>query len=1175
MNKAGRFINSYLWLVLLAAALLVLGVSLAFNRETDYTSRAAARTSRQIAARMAMLEGYMAEVASLESDTWPSLKGFPEDMVVYRYEDDSLRSWCNQFTLDNDDISRRSYIQRIRNLRFNLVSPLTDVDTSVSYLNMGPKWYLVKGMTGPGGCWVIGGLEVKHSYDGRIGNGVNPHLGLPDRFVINPISYSGGVPVKVKGRPMIKIIRENVGVIPLLPHPTALWLALFLIVAGALSILRRHPLPWVTGTVMAGLTIVLGLFYLLGHGMRNVSELFSPNVYADGPVLYSLGAALIIAVWVVSMVTCLFMGRAALLRIAVRNTFGKVLYISLIVLAFAGVAVYTHLSFKSIILNSNIVLELYRITSLTRFTVYVYLAGMSLLMSLALLLQMAAPLILRWTGLRIDIFSRWSRIVLSSLAAVYLVATSSLLGFRREESRIGIWANRLAIDRNLALELQLRGVERAIESDPVISDLIMGKKDYRIINDRITENYLGRIVQDYDVVMYMSGDNDGDPSALRFFNERLRSGTAIADSSRFFYSRSVGGKAQYTGLFVYYTPPEGVTRLFLGIESKADKVGRGYSSILGDSGPGSIVVPQRYSYGKYLDDKLVSYQGDYAYPTVLSGRLLSSNEGSSGSGFIGTDKYIHFVTRVSDEETIVISRPNENVTRYLVAGFLVAIAAYLGISLGSLRRRPRKVFDRNYYKSRINTVLYLSLIATLVTMAVISVLFVYRRNESNVMNLMTGKIGTIQSLVEASARYYSSRQDFNTQEFSGTLENIASYTKSDISLYTTSGRVFKSTYPQAFERMMLGSRLDEDAYQSIMYRNLRYYIHKEKFASHTFYSMYAPVFNGEGRMLAIISAPYTDSGLDFRSEALFHTVFIITVFLLLLLITRFLTAKVVDNMFRPLTEMGEKMNSARTDGLEYIIYEREDEISALVRAYNLMVHDLSESSKQMAQVERDKAWSEMARQVAHEIKNPLTPIKLQIQRIIRLKGKNDPQWEEKFDAMVPVILESIDGLTDTANEFSTFAKLYSEEPVTIDLDTLLSDQVALFDDKEDISFHYMGLKGALVQGPKPQLTRVFVNLLTNAVQALDGEGRHGEILVSLRNSARDGFYDIVFEDNGPGVRDENRSRLFTPNFTTKSSGTGLGLAICKNIIERCGGDISYSRSFSLGGACFTIRLPKK
>ncbi|MBQ2091227.1 MAG: histidine kinase, partial [Bacteroidales bacterium] len=84
-----------------------------------------------------------------------------------------------------------------------------------------------------------------------------------------------------------------------------------------------------------------------------------------------------------------------------------------------------------------------------------------------------------------------------------------------------------------------------------------------------------------------------------------------------------------------------------------------------------------------------------------------------------------------------------------------------------------------------------------------------------------------------------------------------------------------------------------------------------------------------------------------------------------------------------------------------------------------------------------------------------------------------------------------------------------------------------------------------------------------------------KIYVSLRLSGRDGFYDIVVEDNGPGVKDENRARLFTPNFTTKSSGSGLGLAICKSILERCGGEISYSRSFTLGGACFTVKLPKK
>ena len=191
-----------------------------------------------------------------------------------------------------------------------------------------------------------------------------------------------------------------------------------------------------------------------------------------------------------------------------------------------------------------------------------------------------------------------------------------------------------------------------------------------------------------------------------------------------------------------------------------------------------------------------------------------------------------------------------------------------------------------------------------------------------------------------------------------------------------------------------------------------------------------------------------------------------------------------------------------------------------------------------------------------------------------LRARGDESWGERFDSMAPVILESIDTLTDTANEFSTFAKLYSEEPVTIELDRLISEQIALFDGRKGIDFQYIGLQGAVIEGPKPQITRVFVNLLTNAVQAVENQPG-AKVYVSLRKSTREGFYDVVVEDNGPGVKDENRARLFTPNFTTKSSGTGLGLAICKNILERCGGEIFYSRSFTLGGACFTVRLPVK
>ena len=148
---------------------------------------------------------------------------------------------------------------------------------------------------------------------------------------------------------------------------------------------------------------------------------------------------------------------------------------------------------------------------------------------------------------------------------------------------------------------------------------------------------------------------------------------------------------------------------------------------------------------------------------------------------------------------------------------------------------------------------------------------------------------------------------------------------------------------------------------------------------------------------------------------------------------------------------------------------------------------------------------------------------------------------------------------------------------------MASGQIALFSDKDNVTFQYFGLRDAVISGPKPQLTRVFVNLLTNSVQAIENmqkdsrekgeEPVHGYVTLSIRKSMKDGFYDIVVEDNGPGVKDEDRVHLFTPNFTTKTSGSGLGLAICKNILERCGGEISYSKSFALGGACFTVRYP--
>ena len=154
----------------------------------------------------------------------------------------------------------------------------------------------------------------------------------------------------------------------------------------------------------------------------------------------------------------------------------------------------------------------------------------------------------------------------------------------------------------------------------------------------------------------------------------------------------------------------------------------------------------------------------------------------------------------------------------------------------------------------------------------------------------------------------------------------------------------------------------------------------------------------------------------------------------------------------------------------------------------------------------------------------------------------------------------------------------------MDLDKTLREQLLIFDNKENIKIEYVGMDGASVMAPRPQLIRVFVNLITNAIQAVEirqkemlenGEGPFdGKVFITLRNGITDGYYDILVDDNGHGVKDENLDRLFTPNFTTKSGGTGLGLAICRNIIEKCDGTITYSKSFILGGASFTVTIPK-
>lgn len=1180
--KTSLFIRKYSSIICILASAVLFFLSLILNTTANDTGKVAGRLERRIEKRLEKLDSYIHETLTEDHTKWMELD-LPEDMVVYRYVYDTLQSWCNQFPVSNDNIGSRMVIQRLTGQRSPLVSPLKGITEEVQYLNLGSKWYLTKADYDGINCRVIAGLEIKNYLIENLHksyNGVNSRLKLPEIYSIVPLDESGGTPVCLDGKPLFKIIQETSLETPM-SNAMMRWLALAIIVLAFMMHLAVHR----TFRIFAINVTVLFLAAISAYywGLRTSSMFFSPTVYAEGTFLYSFGALIIIDITVILLTASVYLIRGRFIKWIHNGDMrhrARIYGICLVSLAF-GLALYTGMTLTSLIRNSSIQMELYIWSHISVYTVIVCITYMSLLFCILLLIQMLSPVIHILFGRSYDVFSTKILFIFSIVCALYFTVTGSALGFRKEQNRVMVLSNRLAVDRDLGLEMNLRSVEDEIATDPFFSALSHLERSNLMILNRLTENYMSSISQDYDIFVAVCPSDR--PDCLKKYESKIFNGTPIEDRSRFFYTYSPHGQSGYIGVFPYYSQEHGLSRIIIEIEPKANREDRGYYSLLGRySKPGSINIPAFYSYAKYVSGRLVSNKGGYAYPTVMYEKLQERID--SDAPYIKVNGYIHFINRITDNESIIISRKIYGAMTYLVTFSYLTLISFFVLYLIAHRRRPKEkenMFRSNYFRSRINAVLLFSLLASLVVMSIISVTFVYRRNRTNMDNLLTGRINIIQSIMDGYCKNMESSSELHSNRFGNALESISNDTKSDITVYSPSGKVIRSTTPEIFDRMVIGSRINEDAYYYIRYRNQMFYIHSERIGNDNFYSLYAPIINDTGQTIAIISVPYSGKDLDFKQDALLHAATIINIFIILILLTVLISTTFVNRLFQPLIEMGKKMSGTDLHGLEYIMYKRHDEVSTLVDAYNRMVHDLSISTKKLAQAERDKAWSEMARQVAHEIKNPLTPIRLEIQRLVRQKEKNDPAWSEKFDHAVSVILEHIDILTETANEFSTFAKLYSEDPVEMDLDKTLKDQLVIFDNREDIEISYFGLEGAIVMAPRPQLIRVFVNLITNAIQAVEeaiNDGKltdKGRILISLRNGVKDGYYDIVFEDNGPGVKEENQARLFTPNFTTKSGGTGLGLAICRNIVEICNGEIFYQRSFSLGGASFTVSIPKK
>ena len=295
-------------------------------------------------------------------------------------------------------------------------------------------------------------------------------------------------------------------------------------------------------------------------------------------------------------------------------------------------------------------------------------------------------------------------------------------------------------------------------------------------------------------------------------------------------------------------------------------------------------------------------------------------------------------------------------------------------------------------------------------------------------------------------------------------------------------------------------------------------------------------------------------------------------YLLIMLISVMLAFALSRTITRPLTILFDKLMNLKIGRRNaHLDYNKKDEIGQLVERYNEMVDELDESAERLARSEREGAWRTMARQIAHEINNPLTPMKLSIQQMQRLKKSGDPRFDSFFDHSTDMLTQQIDSLSRIASSFSSFAKLPEVAPAQVDIAAKLYQVITLFrNNSEHVPIRYVGAEqGVMGIADGEQIGQVFNNLLKNALQAISGR-KNGDIIVMLKELPDE--LEISISDNGGGIPEDVQEKVFMPNFTTKSTGAGLGLAISKNIVEAGGGTITFTTTKK--GTTFYVRIRK-
>ncbi|MBA2250098.1 MAG: GHKL domain-containing protein [Chitinophagaceae bacterium] len=762
---------------------------------------------------------------------------------------------------------------------------------------------------------------------------------------------------------------------------------------------------------------------------------------------------------------------------------------------------------------------------------------------------------------------------------------------QKEISNRKHFAENLANKADPSVEIMMNSILTDLRNDYLVDvfSRFHNEKDNRFLKDSMINESFSGFMNKYDTKIYTY---DGAGNAL--YNEDstdLNTLNAIIETQAkptntqglYFYDVSYDRFNYISKKQVTDTAGNILGTVFILSKPKSNKGDALYPELFAKGNLNSIESSPSYAFAVYNKNNLSTSHNDYPFPTVIKNFRLSNN------AFIikKINGYSELWYKANEEKIVVIAKRDsifmECITlfAYLFCAFLLVTVILRGINLLFVSRFNFKKITELWHltiRNQVHGTIILISALSFIIVGITTILFFIDRYHNNSREKLSRTIEVMQNEVRNKLDKFSVFDDevkiydlVSNQNLTQTINQIAEIHAVDMNLYDLNGDLKVSSLPLPYDKGIVSTKMDPVAFYHLSKIKDVQFFQEQQIGKLKYLSNYVPVRDANGTEYAYLNIPYFESQTDLQEEISNFLVTIINlnafIFLIAGIIALFITNRITRS-FSVITDKMKQVNLGKIN--EEIVWGKKDEIGDLVKEYNKMVKKLDISADLLAKSERQGAWREMAQQVAHEIKNPLTPMKLNLQYLQMAIDSNSPDVRNISVYVSKILVEQIDHLSQIAGDFAQFANIGKSNYQQFNVNDSILHMTSLYavDNKLQIRLK-LYTDDLYIMADRTEINRVLNNLLQNAVQSIP-EDRTGEI--EIETYLNNDMVTIKITDNGSGIPTEMHSKIFTPNFTTKTSGTGLGLAMCKGIVEKANGNIWFKTEI---GKCtsFFVELP--